>query len=421
VELELERAHLKVEQQLPGVFFAGPSLQNGQGTFFQQNLPEDPTVREVKVKDVIASNHPNLDKVGAMRVALVRFKGTIGKTISAADELKPTDGVLIRDLMDGTAKNEVVHRGDFVVVLAGDPKTASAPTNKPKETPKPQSDKEATIDGIGTLIIDDDDDLPPVRAAGESDGTFAARWYIKRVDNAVTLTDDQKKAITQIIEAHSKNQKDLLEKNGEKLKRAQAVWMDAIKTQGRDAVAKAQKDGEDEMAPMLAAEKKEQQALGAVLTTAQQAKLREHEIVTWLGWIVGQVKLSDEQRTKFRAALNEVKDIDYETWECTGGFVVEKILTEKILTLEQKRTIFKHDTMEAIKLNLPGADLTPEQMKKAEAAADELVKDQIPKLDGASKAAAANKIADAVRILLTNEQKQKVQAALSAQSVGARR
>jgi hypothetical protein len=139
-QLELERAHLKVEQHLPGVFFTGPNLQNGQGEFFQQNIPQDPTVREVKVKDVIAACHPNLDKVGAMRVALIRFKGTIGETISAADEMKPTDGVTIRDLLAGKAKNEVVHRGDFVVVLTAPAKTPPPPAEKPKESPKPQPD-----------------------------------------------------------------------------------------------------------------------------------------------------------------------------------------------------------------------------------------------------------------------------------------
>jgi uncharacterized damage-inducible protein DinB len=363
----------------------------------------------VKVKDVIAGEHANLDKVGSMRVALIRFKGTIRETISAADDLKPIDGVTIRDLLAGSAKNEVVHRGDFIVVLTAVAETPP-PAKKPKETPEPKFN---AVIVPGTLTFADS---LPVRQAGESDEAFAARSYIEGIDKAVNLTDGQKKAIAQIIEAHAKTQQDWLEKNAEKLKAAQEVWMDAIKSLDKDAIAKAQKDREDALGPMRDLDKTEQQALGAVLTTAQLGKLREHEIATWLEWEVFPVKLSDDQRRKFREALNEVKDVDYETWERTGALVVEKIVNEKILTLEQKRTIFKHDMTEAIRQSLPGTDLTPEQLKRVDAAADDLVKDKSPKLDGSSKAAAANKIVDAVRALLTDEQKQKVQAALNAQS-----
>jgi len=425
-EIQLERAELasesarsKVKRLRLGAYVVFPlpdvgPLTPGRAYYGEHELL--PGERDT-VTQLLENGGLILNKVGNARVSLIRYKGSLRETLSAADELKSTDGVTIRDLLAGKAKNEVVHRGDFVVVQGAAAETPPPPDEKPKEAPKGQPGSGPGIDGNGTLIIHEGDDLPPVRVAGESDGAFAARWYIERIDKLVNLTDDQKKVITQIVEVHAKAEQDWLEKNAEKLKAVQDVWMDAIKNQGQEAAAKAQKNREDATAPMLAAEKKEQQALGAVLTPAQRARLREHEIATWLGWIVGPVKLSDEQRTNFREALNEVKDVDYERWERTGALVVDKILTEKILTLEQKRTIFKRDAMQAIKLSLPGADLTPEQLKRVESAADDLVKDKSPKLDGYSKAAAANKIVDAVRALLTDEQKQKVQAALNAPSI----
>jgi beta-lactamase regulating signal transducer with metallopeptidase domain len=430
-EVQLERAQLGLEQAQASsdkvlgsafIAFPGPDpawsklTPRRDGAMLPGPFYDHIPIARMTLKRFLEQGDLDVAKTETMRVALIRFKGTLRETLSAADQLKPTDGALARDVLEGKADNHVLHHGDFIIVMRAPAQTPPPRVEKPKEAPKLQPGNGPGIDGNGTLIIHEGDDLPPVRVAGESDGAFAARWYIERIDKAVNLTDDQRKVITQIVEAHAKTQQDWLEKNAEKLKAAQEVWMDAIKNQGQEAVAKAQKNREDALAPMLAAEKKEQQALGAVLTPAQRAKLREHEIATWLGWIVGPVKLSEEQRTKFREALNEVKDVDYETWERTGGFVVEKIVTERILTPEQKRTIFKHDAMEAIKLSLPGADLTPEQLKRVEAAADDLVKDQTPKLDGSSKAAAANKIVDSARALLTDEQKQKVQAALNAQS-----
>jgi beta-lactamase regulating signal transducer with metallopeptidase domain len=57
--------------------------------------------------------------LGPVRVAVVRFEGSLRKTLESADELKPTDGVLLRDLVEGKAKNETVHRGDFIVLFGG--------------------------------------------------------------------------------------------------------------------------------------------------------------------------------------------------------------------------------------------------------------------------------------------------------------
>ena len=57
--------------------------------------------------------------LGPVRVAVVRFQGTVAKTLAAADDLKPNDGVLLRDVVEGKAKNEIVHQGDFIVLFGG--------------------------------------------------------------------------------------------------------------------------------------------------------------------------------------------------------------------------------------------------------------------------------------------------------------
>ena len=433
-ELALERAHLKVEQALPPAYveYTGDielvrtrngdvirySREHGTSTSSGMGHEIDPSRGDVSVKSVIGPMVSDVEqdpsKAEMLRCALVRFKGnSLRDTLAAADQLKPSDTILVRDLLDGKAKDEIVHHGDFIILLGGVVKTPPAAAEKPKGTPKPKSNAASTdIRGTAILVKGDDPD--------ESAATIAALWDIEGIDKTVHLTDDQKKVLTRIIEAHTKTQRDWMEKNAEKLeklKAAEKAWVDATKGHDKAAIANAQKSYEDALAPFRDLEKKQQQELAAVLTPAQRAMLREHDTTTFLEWTIGPVKLSDEQRRKFREALNEVKETDYEPWERSERrlFVVEKIVVCKILTPEQKRTIFKHDAMKDIKLCLPGTDLSPEQLKKVDAAIDDLVKDQTPTLNG-FRAAAAYKIVEAVRALLSDEQTQKVQAALKEQN-----
>ena len=80
-------------------------------------LPANPTPMPGSADDGLVFEAPR--DLGPVRVAVVRFKGSLRKTLEAADNLKPTDGVLLRDVVEGKAKNEIVHRGDFIVLFGG--------------------------------------------------------------------------------------------------------------------------------------------------------------------------------------------------------------------------------------------------------------------------------------------------------------
>jgi beta-lactamase regulating signal transducer with metallopeptidase domain len=140
-EIQLERAelasasaHSKVKRLRLGAYVVFPlpdvgPLTPGRAYYaeHQLHLGERDTVIQL-----LENGGLILNKVGNARVSLISYRGSLRETLSAADELKPADGVLIQDLLNGKAKNEVVHRGDFVVVLSAATTTALPPVGKAK-------------------------------------------------------------------------------------------------------------------------------------------------------------------------------------------------------------------------------------------------------------------------------------------------
>jgi Spy/CpxP family protein refolding chaperone len=102
----------------------------------------------------------------------------------------------------------------------------------------------------------------------------AAQGYIESIDKIVHLTDAQKKAITETIEAREKATRELYAQSAEKLKAASAALTEAWKSNDKDAIAKAQKVIEDLYAPMREAMTKSTTALDKILTPQQKQKLQ---------------------------------------------------------------------------------------------------------------------------------------------------
>ncbi len=133
-KLSLERARATIERISPHVYIAyspetwiATNLHDTKGKLNPRSLPgygganehPDLVFGEMTVKSALAGYLQQPRDLGPARVAVVRYKGTLCKTLAAADELKPTDGVLVRDLVAGKAKNEIVHHGDFIILFGG--------------------------------------------------------------------------------------------------------------------------------------------------------------------------------------------------------------------------------------------------------------------------------------------------------------
>ncbi len=193
------------------------------------------------------------------------------------------------------------------------------------------------------------------RASGAwGGGKSAAQWYIESIDKIVNLTDAQKKAITQAIQARDKAMQEFQTKNAEKLKAAGTAMMDAYKSKGKDAIAKAQKAYQELYAPMHEAMKKSQGELDKILTPQQKEKLQESRMTAWIKAMTDPAQLSDEQMKKLKAAYSELtKANDHEAMERKLPEAVQNVLTA-----EQKATIFKHRAMTYVKSMFARAKLT---------------------------------------------------------------
>lgn len=230
------------------------------------------------------------------------------------------------------------------------------------------------------------------------EGKAAAQWYIESVDKVVSLTDAQKKAITEIIEARDKAMRDFQAKSAEQLKAASTAMIEAYKSKDKDAIAKAQKAYQDLYVLMHEAMKKSQKELDDVLTAEQKDKLLESRMTTWVKALTAPVQLSDEQMKKAKAAYSELTKASPQ--QGMGGKLPEVV--QDILTPEQKQTIYKHRAMSYVKSMFAPAKLIPEQLKQAEAAVDAMGKEQGFKFDWKMY----QKLSEKVRSLLTDEQKE---------------
>ena len=231
-------------------------------------------------------------------------------------------------------------------------------------------------------------------------GKSAAQWYIESTEKVVPLTEDQKKAITQTIEARDKAMQDFQSQNKEKLQAAGKALGDTFKSQDKEKIAQAQKAYQDVYAPMHEIMKKSQKALDDILTPQQRDKIQENQTATWIKAVTDPVQLSSEQLDKAKAAYREF---------AKGGLrYTERGLPEaidKILTPEQKATISKHRMMNYVKAMFSRAKLSDEQMKKAEAAVDELGKQ-----DAKMQRQWYGTLQEKINALLTPEQKEAMKA-----------
>jgi hypothetical protein len=160
-KLALERAHAAVETELPppAIVYSSevypesravagrgritdrvdPAVADGMTLRFaidsfwrtQRNLQPGSSPKPERLSD---ASHD----LGPARIAVIPFKGSLRKTLELADDLKPTDGVPLRDVVEGKVKNEIVHCGDFIVLFGGRFWKEKPGAEKPESSPAPK-------------------------------------------------------------------------------------------------------------------------------------------------------------------------------------------------------------------------------------------------------------------------------------------
>lgn len=220
-----------------------------------------------------------------------------------------------------------------------------------------------------------------------------ASIYIENTSKVVSLTEEQKKAITAIFEAREKASKEFESKNAEKIKEVSEAIVAAYRSMDKEAIAKATQAREELFSQSTAHWKKSQEDLNNVLTPAQQTKLKEHQLTMSVKAMTAPITLTEEQWAKIRKATG-------------GGPVIDWLATnrqlEATLTPAQKEAIAKFRLLDAAKMSYQSVKFTTEQQKSIEAACDELVK-------GNTKIGLApemwTKLSEKINRLMTAEQK----------------
>lgn len=226
----------------------------------------------------------------------------------------------------------------------------------------------------------------------------AATWYIESIEKDVDLTDDQKKVITEIIEARDAEIVEWRKDNSHALAAASAALAEAGRNQDRDAFAKAQKDHQDHYVAMHAIMQRYQAKLQNVLTAEQlaqqQTRRRDALITNMIGAYAGPANLTPAQVTEIRDAL--ATDPSPEAAARRLHDVVQQILTPS-----QKTAVAKHHAMIHVKALYARATLTAQQQQQVEAICEAFAAD--PDLVPAK---AYPQLTQRVDALLTDEQKE---------------
>jgi len=230
----------------------------------------------------------------------------------------------------------------------------------------------------------------------------AASWYIEHIEKDVDLTDDQKKAFTEIIEARDAALVEWRNDNSEALAAASAALAEAGRSRDRDAFAKAQKEYHDHYVPMHAIMQRYQTMLQNVLTAEQvaqqQLRRRDAFLTDMISAYAGPANLTPAQVADIHEALAK---------EPSPEAIARRLhaVIQQRLTPGQKAAVAKHRAMNQVRAMYARVTLTTHQQEQVEAICEELSVDT-----DLTPAEAHPILKQRVDALLTDEQKEAMQA-----------
>ncbi len=235
-------------------------------------------------------------------------------------------------------------------------------------------------------------------AVGWRQTKSGAQWYIESLDPIVGLTDEQKKAITDVIQGRDKMMQEFQSTHAEGLAAASKAISEAYKKNDKEAIAKATKAYQDVYAPFHQAMKESQKKLDEILTSQQREKQLDQQAMMWIKASTAPIELSEEQKQKARAAFREMQKAGNNEGMWRGA--PDAIL--KILTPQQRTALNKSRLLPYMKAMFARVKLTDEQNKKMETLIDKISSDAKLIVDWK----AYQDVSRQVEELLTKEQKE---------------
>ena len=235
---------------------------------------------------------------------------------------------------------------------------------------KPAAPASATTNGKpdGRVVI-----VPDAAFAAAPTGHIrsAAASYIESIEmDDVKLTDDQKQAMTEIIQARDQAMTEWHRENAEKLRAASNAMAEASKKQDREGFAKAQKEYQDLYVVMHEIMQRHQMKLQNVLTAEQHANQRDARISRLVKQSAGLVDLTEEQQ---RLLIARIKDtVAREAFPETAELYE---VVQQVLTPAQKTAVARQRLLSLVKGMYARANLTEQQQKQAEAICAELAEE----------------------------------------------
>jgi len=207
----------------------------------------------------------------------------------------------------------------------------------------------------------------------QEQGQRNADNYIKYIDAASPLTDEQKKTITELFMAQAKEFAALQEKSTEKMKKVQKDLSDASTSGDQEAMTRAMEQYQAVQAPMGEVTRKLYKNLAKVLTPEQTAKVEDQQLNQLIKSLARSAELTDRQLATVRSVA---RGLD---WQAQYAVITETLDT--VMTPAQKVARNKPMIIMMVRYSFAAAQLTAEQLKKAEVACDQILKDPTLKYD----------------------------------------
>jgi len=218
-----------------------------------------------------------------------------------------------------------------------------------------------------------------------------ALWYVQYIDRIVGLSDSQKAAMTEIIQARDKAMARFRAESAEEIKTAGQALHKAFQSKDRDAIAQAQQDYQALFAPLHEIMRKAENDLANVLTPEQKSALRDYQLMSMIRGMTFPVQLDDAQ-------IRKIKDACGESDPRGLGAKLQRTL-KQVMTPEQKTRLHEHRLMAMVGGLTAPVQLNEEQLQRIRDAFQDA--DADPRMRG-------HELQEMLKHVLTPEQKTKI-------------
>jgi hypothetical protein len=217
--------------------------------------------------------------------------------------------------------------------------------------------------------------LETVLQKAAEEGRKSAEHYIEYLDPIVSLSDEQKAAITDINIERSKALAQYEFKWAARLEEFRQHEIERIffergtPYKDPEKAARIEEESRTAYAPLQEAYDKLREREDRVLTFPQKAKLKDHILTDRIQLVANPIKLSSQQIKVAIAALTAIQ-LPNENAQYHPNDIFRAAVDA--MTRDQKIELFKYYTTDHVKFWSEGLDLSADQLQKAQALCDQI-------------------------------------------------